>query len=99
MHIPSTIRLPTGRAVVPRAPMVHVALTPHELHTLALAIERQADTARADGIANTAATLEWRAAALREAARLSPTTRSHNQNSFARPLQVRNGSGPFGGGA
>lgn len=53
---------------MPPGPAVHVSLSPHEVHVLARAIEREADEARADGLQAVADVLDWRVADLREAA-------------------------------
>jgi len=69
MHIPSTIRLSTGRAHLAVRPMIRVSVTAHELDTLACAVARDAEDARAEGRHHVADQLDWRAAVLREAAR------------------------------
>ena len=69
MHIPSTIRTAFGRSFIPIRATVRVTLTPHELFAAIRQIEREADEARAAGNDVVAIRLEWRAAALREAAR------------------------------
>ncbi len=53
---------------IPR-PMVTVALTVGEIHRLARDLERDARDAEQDGHHDVAESLDWRAAALREAAR------------------------------
>lgn len=69
MHIPATIRLSTGPASLPRAPMVRVSLTINELFVLVRHIRREADALRIDGQDAAADRLDWRAAALREVLR------------------------------
>lgn len=69
MYIPATIRLSPDCALAPVRPMIRISVTAHELHALARAISRDADTARMDGRHEAADQLDWRVAALREAAR------------------------------
>ncbi len=69
MHLRSTIRTSFGPRGLPARPMIRIALTAHELHALAPRVEHDAVEAEAAGRYDTAQMLQWRAAALREAAR------------------------------
>jgi hypothetical protein len=69
MFLPRTIATSFGPRHLPLAPMIRVTLTPAELHAAVLHVERAAREAEAEGQHDTAARLDWRAAALREAAR------------------------------
>ncbi len=69
LFIPNMIRTSHGPRWLPLPAMVRVSLTPAELQTLARAIEREAREAEAAGQLDVAARLDWRGAALREAAR------------------------------
>jgi hypothetical protein len=69
MHIPATIRTTFGPSSLPIRATVRVTLTHCELFAAIRQIEREADEARALGNDDVATRLDWRAAALREAAR------------------------------
>ena len=69
MHVPATIRTAFGPRALPRRPMLRVSVTPEELHTLTLALEREAAQAEREGDMGAADHLHWRTALLREAAR------------------------------
>lgn len=70
MHLPNpTIRTSHGIGRLAPRPLVATLLTRAELHTLATAIEREADLARAERADHVAERLDTRAADLREAAR------------------------------
>ena len=70
MHIRSTIRTMAGAVSLPiPRPMVTVTLTVDEILRLVRDLERDARAAERDGRFDVADSLDWRAAALREAAR------------------------------
>ena len=69
MHIPATIRTAFGPSFIPTNAIFRVTLTECELFAVIRQIERDADDARAAGNDAVATRLDWRAAALREAAR------------------------------
>jgi hypothetical protein len=70
VHIPHTIRTMAGAVSLPIArPTVRVSLSIDEIHRLVRDLERDARAAEQDGRFDVADSLDWRAAALREAAR------------------------------
>jgi hypothetical protein len=69
MEIPSTFRLSSGPASIGTRPMHCVSLTLRELHLLWRALNAEAAEAEREGRWQTADTLAWRAAAIREAGR------------------------------
>jgi hypothetical protein len=69
MHIPATIQTTFGPSSIRSHTTVRVILTQRELFVVIRQIEREADAARAGGNGDVATRLDWRAAALREAAR------------------------------
>jgi hypothetical protein len=69
MYVPSKIRTTFGRSHMPMQATVRVTLTRRELFGAIRQVERDADEARAIGKYDVAMRLDWRAAALRGAAR------------------------------
>jgi hypothetical protein len=69
MHIPSTIRTTVGPSSVPIRATIRVILTCGEFFAAIRQFERDAHDAGAAGNDDAATRLDWRVAALREAAR------------------------------
>lgn len=68
MYVPSTIRLTYISTLLPKRSHIRVILTPHELHILAWANDRDADAVQVEGWDDAPVHLASRAADLRETA-------------------------------
>jgi len=67
MHIGTTIKTSQGPRLLPRPPMIRIAVTPSELHSLILVLERDAAEAERELRFSAADHLTHRALALRGA--------------------------------